>query len=436
MALSLVLLAFAVHAEIDSYTDCVEAGYDIMKSNPPQCSTPDGRTFTESTDDADETGSYQGNDTTSDDGIVVTTDSAENSSPGQKKRDMKQQVKQEIKEIRNDTKNEIKLLRSDYKNQSENLTDEEKEQLKEETKEAIRALKEDVKNNFTQKREELKTFLKQRNITKERMEDFKEKYEDAREQFKEALKNSSNEKKQFADEKREYQSCLKENGTTSAQCQEMESALLNRSQTYLLATVDSLILHLQKVKDKLESSDAITDAELQTALSEIDALLQQLEEMKTNIAEAQTKEDIRTIAQELKNLLHGVDVKTKVYALRLMNGEVGKILARSQALEDKMDRLLTSLEQQGENVTIYDEKLAAYQSLIDEARDLWDQAVAKYVEAKALNNGQAKNALEEAKSLAKQAHQKLKDAQQLYVDLVKELRKKNISTEALTGEAQ
>jgi len=34
---------------IRNFDDCVNAGFTIMKSNPPQCATPDGRTFTDET---------------------------------------------------------------------------------------------------------------------------------------------------------------------------------------------------------------------------------------------------------------------------------------------------------------------------------------------------------------------------------------------------
>lgn len=33
--------------QITDYDSCVGAGFSIMKSNPPQCATPDGRTFVE-----------------------------------------------------------------------------------------------------------------------------------------------------------------------------------------------------------------------------------------------------------------------------------------------------------------------------------------------------------------------------------------------------
>ncbi len=36
-------------AQIQNFNDCIYAGFNIMKSNPPQCATPDGRTFTQET---------------------------------------------------------------------------------------------------------------------------------------------------------------------------------------------------------------------------------------------------------------------------------------------------------------------------------------------------------------------------------------------------
>jgi hypothetical protein len=35
--------------KIRNFDDCVSAGFSIMKSNPPQCATPDGRNFTDET---------------------------------------------------------------------------------------------------------------------------------------------------------------------------------------------------------------------------------------------------------------------------------------------------------------------------------------------------------------------------------------------------
>jgi tryptophan-rich sensory protein len=39
----------ALLAAITDFDSCVSAGFSIMKSNPPQCATPDGRNFTEET---------------------------------------------------------------------------------------------------------------------------------------------------------------------------------------------------------------------------------------------------------------------------------------------------------------------------------------------------------------------------------------------------
>ena len=38
-------------ADIDSYEECVEAGYPVMESYPEQCATPDGTTFTREVED-------------------------------------------------------------------------------------------------------------------------------------------------------------------------------------------------------------------------------------------------------------------------------------------------------------------------------------------------------------------------------------------------
>ena len=54
IAISIIIIAFGVAywlfgpvSKINSFEDCVNAGYPIMESYPRQCKTPDGRTFTE-----------------------------------------------------------------------------------------------------------------------------------------------------------------------------------------------------------------------------------------------------------------------------------------------------------------------------------------------------------------------------------------------------
>lgn len=41
--------------EINSYEECVEAGYPVIESYPEQCATPDGKTFTKELEDWEET---------------------------------------------------------------------------------------------------------------------------------------------------------------------------------------------------------------------------------------------------------------------------------------------------------------------------------------------------------------------------------------------
>ena len=51
-ALGIIIFLFTIKPanlslpSVNSYVDCVNAGYPIQESNPPKCFTPDGKTFT------------------------------------------------------------------------------------------------------------------------------------------------------------------------------------------------------------------------------------------------------------------------------------------------------------------------------------------------------------------------------------------------------
>ena len=98
-------------------------------------------------------------------------------------------------------------------------------------------------------------------------------------------------------------------------------------------------------------------------------------------------------------------------------------MKRSGHLEKKLDRILAEMEERDIALEGIDEKVDKFSNKVSEARKKLKQSHEKFIEAKAVGNGQERrDLLQEAKSLAKDAHDALKDAHDILRDVVKAIK--------------
>ena len=357
--------------------------------------------------------------------------------------DTKAQNAQRLKENAQKLRERLKVLSDEKQAFLEELSVEEQDKLKALTRAQFNIIskldKEKLQKRLTEfkvKTTKIKDLLKKRDITKERLDDIKEKLKIAKERYKENKEKAQERRQEFVEKRDEYRACIEEKGEDSDECQAIEDEIIATNKEYLLNTADALINHLEQVKEKLKSNDNVDEIDVTEAVGKIDELITKINTIKQEIEEVSTKSEFADVAAKLKRITAEIKDQSMMNIGRLLNADVGRILARSSILEQKLEDLLARLQEQEIVISDLDTKLTSFSGYVDEAKDLWEQAEDRFQEAKDLRNNQGQSSevtalVKESRELAKTANSRLKDAHNILVDIIKEAKAKNLSIDEL-----
>lgn len=183
------------------------------------------------------------------------------------------------------------------------------------------------------------------------------------------------------------------------------------AQNYLSNIIDALVNHLKFVKEKLQSSEELTDQEADEQIARVDSLLSKLESLKTKVNAATTRDQLIELSSELKNLMKDVKTDSDFSLERIRQKRIGEILERAEHLEAKLARIQDRFGQNVTNNTELSNLIQQFNDKIDDAREKYHDAVDAFEKAKSANNSDNRHSLvKEAQTLLKSAHQDLKDA--------------------------
>ena len=193
------------------------------------------------------------------------------------------------------------------------------------------------------------------------------------------------------------------------ECQEFKKNAISYSKEYLINIIDRIIAYLNKLLAKYESSEEISEDTAKLSVEEIKSLLTKLEDLKSRINKATTKEEIISLSNELKTLINNnIKVQSKLYVEKLRISRVGEIIERIEHLKIKLSSILEELKEEGVNTTRVDPLVLKFNNLIDDAKSKYYKAIDLFEKAKDLRETN----VEEAKRLVLEAHTNLKEAQQ------------------------
>ena len=196
------------------------------------------------------------------------------------------------------------------------------------------------------------------------------------------------------------------------ECKEYKENAVKYAKEYLINLIDRLIAYLNKLTAKYETSEEITENTAQLSTEEIKTLLNQLQELKTKIEKATTRDEIISLSSELKTLINQrIKINSKLYVEKLKLHRIGEIIERIEHLKIKLNSVLEELKERGsntENSERVNELVTKFNSLIDDAKSNYYKAVDVFEQAKEIRESNP----EEAKKLVLESHEKLKIAQQ------------------------
>lgn len=278
-------------------------------------------------------------------------------------------------------------------------------------------------NKFQLRIKKKDMLFKKRTIIRERLEETKERFRIAKEAYQNVSKNYKEKWQLFLENKEKLKVC---EDSASTECAEQKERVMEHAQQIVVNGANMLINHLSKIKSKVESSEEVNETEAQAVIAKIEQTIFELQKAVIEAEAAQTKEELKDAAKKISNIWKGFKHRERLYAVKVVHAKVWGLLQRSEHLEQRLDATLAHMEESGIEVgsvqTKVDEfsaKVSGAKEKVTKAEKIWRSLQ----QAKTIDDDSA-GSIEEFKRLTKEAHEELKAAHKLLVEIIKEIKDK------------
>ncbi|MFP4401090.1 MAG: Kazal-type serine protease inhibitor domain-containing protein [Candidatus Woesearchaeota archaeon] len=275
-----------------------------------------------------------------------------------------------------------------------------------------------IMSQVEEKQELIENGYKRREIAREKLEDARLRYENAKDNFQNARERYVNSKQKINQNREQIRECFSEE-SDQAMCDEH----INISKEFLLGTTDSLLNALEKIKAKIESSEMINETKAQDMLSEVDSVIDSLKESKSLLEDAETVSEIKDTAAKVKESWPEAKRILKRGSGVVLNEKIRGTVARAEALEMRLEKILAGLEEKGKDTSSIDEKLSEFSEMISLAKENYDLAGKKWMEAK--TSGETDDLAKEANQYMARAREHMKQANEIVREIVKMIKEEN-----------
>ncbi|MBT4823827.1 hypothetical protein HON88_01365 [Candidatus Woesearchaeota archaeon] len=269
-----------------------------------------------------------------------------------------------------------------------------------ECKDVLEKLVKGVKKKVQEKRKVIKKDLK---VSRERYLKAKEDYTKVSDELKER-------RVAFLEMKENKGLCK---DPESEKCAEHNEKMLEKAKAWLVRSIDVLDKHLNKIQERVKSSEDLSEEDATKMLEDVEAGLKRLRTLREKAEAATTKEEVRAVAKEVKKFWSKYKVSSKGYAIHLAQGKVEDIIKKSYQLERKLEAILKGAELRGIEIT------EEVDSLVDEFSENTEEARAHYEksreylrEAYALRKDGAAEDVDRVKELMEMSKEELKSARE------------------------
>lgn len=265
------------------------------------------------------------------------------------------------------------------------------------------------KNEFKDFKEELE--FRARVLNKQELKLAEDRLEKARERFEEARERHLEAREKFLQSKKDKDECTEN-------CDEVKQELIVSAKAHLSNSADAIIAHLNRVKERIQSSEELTEEQINEFVSAIDAKISVIGEAKVELEAATTGREVAAASKKINAAWKDSRLKINTISNTQINSRVGGIVLKSKKLETRLENVVNKLEENGTDTT-------EIQSLIDEFNAKVDGAQLKFEEAHKISLEAETGSIERAKELVKESKELLKEANEILREIVKKIKESN-----------
>ena len=183
-----------------------------------------------------------------------------------------------------------------------------------------------------------------------------------------------------------------------------------KANNYLGHVLDAIEKHLNKVLAKVEENEYLTEAQVSELTSAINERLEKVSGLRSGLESATTRDEIKALAKDVRELLKDVKDHTKVASGKAFSHRMGGVIVQSEHLQAKLEKVLERMTENGLDTSSAESLISEFGSLIDSAKVRFEAAIAKFKEAESLTGDDRAEVIKQAQSSMREAQADLKEA--------------------------
>lgn len=250
--------------------------------------------------------------------------------------------------------------------------------------------------------------LAAKHIGKEKSKALAEKYKKARKEYADALRVYKNARKDYRFAIGKFRKTRKNEDSKVA---------LYRAKAFILRADIAMVKYLRMLRVKVEHTQGITEEQKASILAELDGYSTWLEQQEEEIDKAQTMEELKTTAKNIREKWKDVRVVARKVSGTILVSKTENIISRAETLAGKVEARIPDLQAQGVDTAELEEWLNDFRAKIGQAKEKNDAAKEKFNQISSPED--ANKLFREGHALVRDAN---KDLRQAYRDLRKILK--------------
>ncbi|HZD59213.1 MAG TPA: hypothetical protein VE439_02010 [Anaerolineae bacterium] len=200
---------------------------------------------------------------------------------------------------------------------------------------------------------------------------------------------------------------------------ESQAQQLENAKRFMMHADKAAIHYLESLKNRVQSVQNVPDEKRATTIAEIDAGIQRLTETQTDIENAKSMEELRSVAKVVRGNLRQHRGAAKRIAGQILTAKVAAITSRGEEISVKITKITEDLKSQGKDTARLEQLTTELNRYLLLARENNKAAEERFEEVKSLED--AHIIFGEGMKLTKEAHRKLKQAYSIVIEIGKEL---------------
>jgi chromosome segregation ATPase len=266
---------------------------------------------------------------------------------------------------------------------------------------------------------------KNRIVAREQLERARNAFEMAKERYNNAVERHDEAVNRWKEARQNLTNCA---GTD--ECDRLEARAVEQAKRFLQNHIELASSHLEKIKNRAEESERLTEAQVDQIVDAIEADLAQLAELKEEAEAAETKEEIKQIAKTLNEMWKKAMVKAKVHAEIIAGSITGEVIQRSEQLEKRLTCVLEQLDEQNLSTTELESLIEQFSDEVASAEQHFENAKELFGQFREMRNDtMTEDLIEQYKELHAKAQEEhkaanadLREAHAALVQITKKIR--------------